>query len=81
MQRAIPMLTLALAAVALLATTAVIPGVPDPTCVALAGDAAPGKHPHFDDGGALSWTTKLADAQKAAKKAGRLILVEYGREA
>ncbi len=48
---------------------------------ATAGPAAGGKHPHFDDGGALTWSTQLADAQKAAKAADKLIFVEYGREA
>ena len=53
-------------------------------CVAIgvAGDApklAP--HPHFNDGGTLSWSVKLADAQAAAKAGEKLIFVEYGREA
>jgi hypothetical protein len=49
--------------------------------VGLAGDAAkPAPHPHFDDGGTLSWSTKVADAQAAAKASGKLILIEYGRE-
>ena len=39
-----------------------------------------GGHPHFDDQGTLRWYTKLADAQAAAKKEGKLIFVEYGRE-
>jgi len=45
--------------------------------------AAPlaGSHPHFNDGGALAWSEKLADAQKAAEKSGKLIFVEYGRKA
>lgn len=54
--------------------------------VVLAGDApkatggrAP--HPHFNDGGTLSWSTKLAEAQKAANSGDRLIFIEYGREA
>jgi hypothetical protein len=38
-------------------------------------------HPHFNDGGALPWSTTLADAQKSAAKAGKLIFVEFGREA
>lgn len=38
-------------------------------------------HPHFDDGGTLRWHTKLADAQVAAKKDSKLVLIEYGREA
>lgn len=46
----------------------------------LAGEASRAPHPHFNDGGTLSWSTKLADAQKAAGKAGKLIFVEYGRE-
>jgi hypothetical protein len=47
----------------------------------LAGDppkAAP--HPRFDDRGTLSWSTKLDDAKAAAKTAGKLIFIEYGRE-
>jgi hypothetical protein len=47
----------------------------------LAGDApksAP--HPRFDDKGTLSWSTKLDDAKAAAKTAGKLIFIEYGRE-
>ena len=47
----------------------------------VAGDAKVTRHPHFDDKGALSWSTKLADAQAAAKSQDRLIFVEYGREA
>ncbi len=45
--------------------------------------AAPlaGSHPHFNDGGTLPWSEKLADAQKAAAKSGKLIFVEYGRKA
>jgi hypothetical protein len=47
--------------------------------IVLAGDA-PKRHPHFEDKGTLSWSTKLADAQAAARSAGKLILIEYGRE-
>jgi hypothetical protein len=51
----------------------------------LAGAAAPGGnpqgHPHFNDGGTLRWFTKLADAQAAAKKEGKFVFIEYGREA
>ena len=43
--------------------------------------AAATPHPHFDDQGALDWSEKLADAQKAAAKSGKLIFVEYGRKA
>jgi hypothetical protein len=46
----------------------------------LAGDPPKSPHPHFQDGGALSWSKKLADAQTAAKAADRLIFIEYGRE-
>lgn len=37
-------------------------------------------HPHFNDNGALRWSTKLADAQRAALAANRIIFVEYGRK-
>ena len=46
-----------------------------------AGDAKKGAHPHFNDGGTMQWFTKLADAQAAAKKEGKLVFIEYGREA
>ena len=49
--------------------------------VALAADPPRSPHPHFRDGGVISWSVKLADAQKAAKAANRLIFIEYGREA
>jgi len=45
----------------------------------VAGDKPQG-HPHFDDGGTIPWYTKLADAQAAAKKQGKLVFIEYGRE-
>jgi hypothetical protein len=48
--------------------------------VATAGTAPQG-HPHFNDGGTLSWYSKLADAKVAAKKADKLIFVEFGRKA
>ena len=48
---------------------------------ALAGDAQKRAHPHFNDGGTIRWFTKLADAQAAAKKEGKLVFIEYGREA
>ena len=48
---------------------------------AVAGDKTESKgHPHFDDGGALRWYTKLADAQAVAKKEGKLVFIEYGRK-
>ncbi len=46
---------------------------------AIAGDKATG-HPHFNDRGTLRWYTKLADAQAVAKKEGKLVFIEYGRE-
>jgi len=39
---------------------------------------APGRHPHFD-GDAVFWHTRLADALEAARAAGRLVFVEFGR--
>jgi hypothetical protein len=39
------------------------------------------KHPHLDDAGTLQWYTTLASAKAAAKKADRLIFVDYGRTA
>lgn len=47
----------------------------------LPSPAAAQKHPHFDDGGALRWHTKLDAAKAAAKVADQLIFVEYGRAA
>lgn len=51
--------------------------------IGLAADSvrAPAPHPHFNDGGTLSWSKKLADAQTAAKAADKLIFIEFGREA
>jgi hypothetical protein len=47
--------------------------------IASAKDKVQG-HPHFNDGGTLRWFTSLADAQKVAKKEGKLIFIEYGRK-
>jgi len=47
---------------------------------AFAADTPKSPHPHFRDGGVISWSVKLADAQKAAKAANRIIFIEYGRE-
>ena len=47
---------------------------------AMAGAAVAGGHPHFNDGGVIPWYTKLAEAQAAAKKQGKLVFIEYGRE-
>ena len=51
------------------------------TLLANAAIAAPQGHPHFQDGGTLSWHQTLAAAKAAAKAADKMILVEYGREA
>jgi hypothetical protein len=58
-------------------------------CLALVGaarafaqdaPAAPeSSHPYFDDRGALAWNTTLAGAQEAARREGKLILIEFGR--
>ena len=37
-------------------------------------------HPHFNDGGTIRWFTNLAEAQKVAKKEGKLVFIEYGRK-
>jgi hypothetical protein len=38
------------------------------------------KHPHFDDRGTLDWHTSFAEAQAEAKKAGKRLFIEIGRE-
>lgn len=38
-------------------------------------------HPHFDDKGTIDWEPRFADAMARAKREGRLIFVEFGREA
>jgi hypothetical protein len=51
--------------------------------VLAAGVAAgekPLAHPHFNDGGTVRWHTELAAASAAAKKQGKLVFIEYGRE-
>ncbi len=47
---------------------------------AMAGNAEKFKHPHFADGGVIRWYTTLAEAQAVAKKEGKLVFIEYGRE-
>ncbi|QDU68366.1 thioredoxin family protein [Engelhardtia mirabilis] len=37
-------------------------------------------HPHFDDRGTLDWFKTFAEAQAAARRDGKKILIEYGRE-
>lgn len=43
----------------------------------------PGKrpHPHFDDRGTLDWHTDWASALEQAAREGKLVFVEFGREA
>ena len=38
-------------------------------------------HPHFDDRGTLHWHTKFAEAQAEARRDGKRIFIEFGREA
>ena len=51
------------------------------TAAAIAADTPKAAHPYFNDGGTLAWSTKLADAQSAAKAGDKLIFVEMGRKA
>jgi hypothetical protein len=37
-------------------------------------------HPHFDDRGTLAWHTHFADALAEARRDGRLVFIEMGRE-
>lgn len=37
-------------------------------------------HPHFDDRGALDWFDSYSEALAAAKRDGKIVFVEYGRE-
>lgn len=43
--------------------------------------AAPQGHPHFDDGGTLTWHKSLKRAQATARQQSKLIFIEYGRKA
>jgi thioredoxin-related protein len=38
-------------------------------------------HPHFDDRGTLDWHSRWADALAAARREGKTVFVELGREA
>jgi hypothetical protein len=38
------------------------------------------KHPHFDDRGALDWHTSYAEALAEAKRGGKKLFIEIGRE-
>lgn len=44
------------------------------------GDKAKSEHPCFDDQGALRWYTDLNDAKAKAKREGKLVFIEMGRE-
>jgi hypothetical protein len=44
-------------------------------------ESTPGRHPHFDDRGATTWHLTLATALEEAKKSGKKVFVEFGREA
>lgn len=59
----------------------VVPVVVAFASLVFAADAPKSPHPHFKDGGVLSWSRRLADAQAAAKAADRMIFIEFGREA
>lgn len=37
-------------------------------------------HPHFDDGGATRWHRTLADGLEEARRSGRRVFIEIGRE-
>ena len=37
-------------------------------------------HPHFDDGGTLDWYVRWEDALAAARRAGKQVFIEFGRE-
>jgi hypothetical protein len=38
-----------------------------------------GRHPNFDDGGAVPWQTDLAAARLLAGQTGKLLFIECGR--
>jgi hypothetical protein len=38
------------------------------------------RHPHFDDRGTLEWHTRLQDALEQARREGKKVLIEFGRE-
>jgi hypothetical protein len=38
------------------------------------------RHPHFDDRGTLDWHTSFAASAARARKEGKLLFVEIGRE-
>jgi hypothetical protein len=38
------------------------------------------RHPHFDDRGTLDWHEHWDDALAAARREGKLVFIEMGRE-
>ena len=50
------------------------------TLFASAAAAMPQAHPHFNDGGTLTWYASLTKAKAAARQEAKLIFIEYGRE-
>jgi hypothetical protein len=38
-------------------------------------------HPHFDDQGTLDWHVTLHEALERARAEGKLVFIEFGREA
>jgi len=43
--------------------------------------STPRPHPHFNDKGTLDWHTSWKEAQASAKAEGKLVFIEFGREA
>ena len=37
-------------------------------------------HPHFNDRGTLDWHTSLSEAMDTARRDGKRIFIEFGRE-
>ena len=47
---------------------------------AAGGGKSKSQHPYFDDQGTLRWYDDLGAARSAAKREGKLVFVELGRE-
>ncbi len=50
----------------------------------MSADSTPAKprpHPHFQDRGTLDWNTRYDDALAAARRTGKIVFIEMGREA
>ena len=43
--------------------------------------SAPRPHPHFNDKGTLDWHKSWKEALASAKTQGKLLFIEFGREA